>query len=202
HTVSPQWLRQQSIDQAIEDSQSMVVLNHPNWWQNFDHWPTNLLMQMRRYHGVEIFNGVMMGEVGSAYALEKWDMLLGSGQRVWAFANDDTHHATGVGRGWNMVWAREPSAQGVREALVSGRFYASTGVKITTISATDKCIRVETDNARRIIARRDLGQRITHVDGPVMELESGQWGDANYVRFEAWGEPEQFAWTQPFWLRG
>jgi hypothetical protein len=59
-------------------------------------------------------------------------------------------------------------------------------------------VRIETKNARRITALRDVGRRFAVADGPVIEIEVP--ADAGYVRFECWGEGETFAWTQPFFI--
>ena len=128
-------------------------------------------------------------------------MLLSRGDRLWGFANDDSHRAEGdTGLGWNVVYVTDRTPRGVIEALRAGRFYASTGVEIRRISVTGDRIELETAGPGRIVALKDHGVRIATVDGTSISVEAPD--DASYVRFECWGNGESFAWTQPFFLEG
>jgi hypothetical protein len=118
---------------------------------------------------------------------------------MWGFANDDSHAATGdVGLGWNMVYVKDETPQGVVDALAQGRFYASTGVEISFIGVEGRTISIQTENASRIVALRDAGRRFATVDAPAIEVDVPE--GARYVRFECWGAGEAFAWTQPFFI--
>ena len=57
-------------------------------------------------------------------------------------------------------------------------------------------IRIETENASRIVALKRSAIRCGVADGRELEIEVPE--DAGYVRFECWGAGEGFAWTQPF----
>ena len=59
-------------------------------------------------------------------------------------------------------------------------------------------IAIETENADRIVALREIGKRIKVADAKSIEVEVPE--SAKYVRFECWGRGESFAWTQPFWV--
>lgn len=195
--VEPDPDRQQVID-AVAAAGGFVVMNHPNWQERFDHCSMTQLSDWSGYLGLEIFNGVIGILDGSPYATNKWDMLLAEGRRVWGFANDDSHQAVDhVGLGWNTAYIADPTPAGVVDALVNGRFYASTGVEIADIAVTGERIRIETTNARRIVAMREIGRRFAVADGNAIEVDYPD--GASYVRFECWGDGEQFAWTQPFW---
>ena len=61
-------------------------------------------------------------------------------------------------------------------------------------------IKIETENAERIVVVGRWGARLEVVDERVIEIEVPC--DACYVRFECWGRAEQFAWTQPFFVVG
>ena len=104
-----------------------------------------------------------------------------------------------LARGWNMVYVRERTVEAIVEALRNGCFYASTGVVITRIAVDCNRIRLETEDADRIVAQGDFGQRFAEVDGTAAEVTVPD--TTRYVRFECWGRGEQFAWTQPFWTR-
>jgi len=197
--VEPVPNRQVVIDDAIK-SGGFVILNHPNWQDRFDHFTLGHMAALRGHIGIEIYNGVIGRLDGSPYATDKWDLLLSYGQRIWGFANDDSHRATGdCGLGWNCVYVRERSVSAIVSALEVGRFYASTGVTISNIQVNGNRIRVETENAERIVAMQHFAKRLKVEDGKSIELEVP--ADARYVRFECWGSGEQFAWTQPFWVR-
>ena len=181
----------------IASSQGFVVVNHPNWQEKFDHCSIQNMQAWSGYLGMEIYNGVIGRLHGSPYATNKWDMLLADGRRIWGFANDDSHWADDVELGWNTAYVTDPTPAGVLAALQTGRFYASTGVQITDIHVDGSRIRIETVNASRIVALREIGQRVAVADDRAIEIDFPP--NAKYVRFECWGDGEQFAWTQPFW---
>jgi hypothetical protein len=176
-----------------------AVINHPNWHGNFNHCTIEQLREWAGYVGLEIYNGVISRLDGSPYATNKWDILLNDGRRVWGFANDDSHAARGdVELGWNTAYVKEHTLDGVIDALVSGRFYPSTGVTITGIHVDGDKIRIETENAQRIVALKNTGQRFAVADASSIEVSVPP--KAKYVRFECWGPGEKFAWTQPFFV--
>jgi len=198
--IAPSPKRQAVLTEAVEsDPASFIIVNHPNWQSTFDHTPMTDLVEWTGYAGIEIFNGTVGRLEGSPYATNKWDMLLSQGRRVWGFANDDHHLAVGdVGLGWNVVYARRKTLPDIVEALRHGRFYASTGVVIRDIGVAGTTIRIETENAEKIVALREHGTRFAQTDSAKLEVEvpSG----TKYVRFECWGKGERFAWTQPFFV--
>ena len=203
--IMPDGTRQQTLnavlDAAKESGRGFAIVNHPNWQEAFDHATREQLGDWWGYLGMEIYNGVINRLDGSPYALDKWDLLLSAGRRVWGFANDDCHRAVGeIELGWNVAYVKEKTPAAVVEALRSGRFYSSTGVAIKSISVEGLTIRVETENAQRIVAIRDVGKRIATVEGPVMEIEVP--AAARYVRFQCYGPGEKMAWTQPFFTIG
>ena len=88
---------------------------------------------------------------------------------------------------------------GIREALKAGRFYASSGVEISRIAVRGSRVTIETENARRIVGVSAVGRRVVIADDSAISLDMQErW---QYVRFECWGDGEQFAWTQPFWAK-
>jgi hypothetical protein len=206
--IAPTADRQVVLDAIVRDNagKAFAIVNHPNWnWRygqadgQWSHAAPAKLLEWRGYAGIEIFNGVIGRLEGSPFALDRWDQLLSRGRRVWGFANDDSHAAEGdVALGWNMVYARERSVEGIVSAMAAGRFYASTGVVISDIAVRGDVIRIETENADRIVATGVGQRRFAVVDEKRIEVRV-PGGDA-YVRFECWGRGEQFAWTQPFFI--
>lgn len=195
--ISPVGQRQQMIQDATA-SGGFIVVCHPNCYNQFDQCTIHQLHEWYGYAGIEIYNGVIGRLDGSPYATNKWDMVLNRRRRVWGFANDDSHAARDVAQGWNHAYVHEPSLAGVTEALATGRFYPSTGVTIANIRVEGTRITIETENAQRIVALKQIGNRIAVADQRSIEVEVPP--DAVYVRFECWGSGEQFAWTQPFFV--
>ena len=196
--VEPNRNRQKVIDDIQGDS-GFAIFNHPNWHADFNHCPQPLLEGCTGYVGIEIYNGVISRLAGSPYATDRWDMLLSRGDRLWGFAHDDSHKRTGdTGLGWNMTYVEEASHGGVLDSLLSGRFYASTGVEISGVSVDGERIAIETKNAGRIVALKDNGTRIAQVDSNSISVVVPE--EATYIRFECWGDGETFAWTQPFFI--
>lgn len=196
--VAPDMPRQPVIQQAVRTG-GFVIIAHPNWQQAFNHCSIERLTEWVDYTGVEIYNGVIGRLDGSPYATNKWDMLLSNGRKAWGFANDDSHDPTkgDYGLGWNVAYVTNPTPEGVIDALRQGRCYASSGVEISNIEVHGRTIRITTTNAKRIVALKQVGKRFAVSDSNSIEVQVPD--DAKYVRFECWGDGEQFAWTQPFY---
>ena len=197
--LTPHPQRQQVINDCLA-STGFIIANHPNWFASFDHTTLAQLREWTGYVGLEIYNGTIGRLDGSPYATNKWDMLLAAGRRLWGFAHDDSHLATGdTGLGWNVAYVPSPAnVASVVEALAAGRFYGSTGVVIKKFEVNGMHIRLETENADRIVALKNTAKRFAQVDATTIEVDVPE--DATYVRFECWGRGEQFAWTQPFYV--
>jgi hypothetical protein len=186
-------------DAAAATGRGFAIVNHPNWEAQFNHASIEQMREWTGYLGMEIFNGVVGRLDGSQYALDKWDLLLSEGRRVWGFANDDSHRGTEeVGLGWNQAYVKHRSVRGVVEALRNGRFYASTGVVIKSIQVEGLRVRIETENAHRIVGVQNTGRRFAVTDQSVIDVEVP--ARAKYARFACWGCGEQMAWTQPFFI--
>lgn len=194
----PHDLSYQSVIDLTLQQGGLVILNHPNWGENHDHWRDAQLLHLERYHGIEIYNNVIEYLEGSPYALDRWDRILSAGKRVWGYANEDTHWVKQMGSAWNAVNVRERSAQAVLEALKEGRFYASTGVVIDEIVVEDGYLRVSTSNAHTLRLISLQGRVVEQVQSAraTFSLDRAE----GYARVEAVGEGERFAWTQPVFL--
>jgi hypothetical protein len=195
--VEPLKDRQKVMDQ-VRAGRGFAVAAHPNWTTNFDHCTIENLLNWTGYIGVEVFNGLVQTHSGSAYALDKYDLALSKGKKLWAFANDDSHYGTtDIELGWNVVYTHDKSAKGLVEAMRAGRFYASTGVTILDVKVEGMTITVKTKDAQRIAAVIDWGKRIAQVEGPEITVTMPE--KAMYIRFECFGAGEKRAWTQPFY---
>lgn len=194
--LDPSCHRQEVLNE-IQKTRGFAVIGHPNWQNKFDHCSITQLTEWTGYTGIEIYNGLIGRHDGSQYALDKWDMLLNQGRRIWGFAHDDSHRARGdIGLGWINVFSKKKNIKDILQAILAGSFYASTGVVINDILVKGNKIRIETENAQRIVALQQVGRRFAQADRNAIEVKVP--GDARYVRFECWGAGESFAWTQPF----
>jgi len=190
--------RQRILTEA-QRSTGFLIVCHPNFQASFDHCTIEQMIEWDGYAGLEIYNAVIGRLEGSPYALDKWDILLSKGRRLWGFANDDCHREQGdVGLGWNVVYAPDRTLKSIVGAMAMGRFYASTGVVITDIRVEDTRIRVETRNAHRIVALQQWARRFAVADEGALEVSVP--ADATYVRFECYGSGETLACTQPIFI--
>ncbi len=188
---------QSVIDLTLQEG-GLVILNHPNWGENLDHWRNAQLLHLEHYHGIEIYNNVIEYLEGSPYALDRWDLLLSEGKRVWGYANEDTHRLFQMGSAWNAVNVRERSKEAVLDALKEGRFYASTGVVLEEIAVEDGYYRVRATNAKEMRLISLHGEVVEHVVGNMASFSLHK--ARKYARVEAIGETESRAWTQPVFL--
>lgn len=198
--VAPDPDRQRVLDR-IGMNGGFAVMCHPNWESHFNHCSQEKLEALEGYAGLEIFNGVVIWVEGNPIATDRWDMLLSRGRRVWGFADDDCHQPQDHGVAWNMVQTEDRTTEAVVESLQSGRFYASTGVRIETIDVEGGLIRLRAPEASRIAAFTDHGRRPAYVDKPEMEFTIPENPDFTYVRFECFGCCDRRAWTQPFFIK-
>lgn len=191
----------QAVIHEIRAHHGVAIANHPNWEWHYNHCPQDLLAHWTGYAGLEIYNGVVRRLEGSPLATDRWDRLLSVGRRVWGYANDDSHASDGDdGLAWNVVRSAPRECDAIVNALQHGAFYASTGVEITAIEATESSIRVETANAQRMLVIADYGQVKLAVDGNKLEYRLPDEGEMRYIRVECWGSGEAMAWTQPFFI--
>lgn len=187
--------RQAAID-SIVGLGGMAVLNHPNWGFDFNHFPQEVMERLTGYAGIEIYNGVVDVLEGSALATDRWDRLLSGGRTVWGFAHDDLHHERLLGRGWIVAQVTERSREGVMDALINGRFYASTGVDIRRIVIGPDSISVQAPKAQRIRFIGVHGRLLHEAD----DCEAGYrvgGREGSYVRVECLGRGGRCAWSQP-----
>ncbi len=204
HVDAPERVRpakdRRRVINAINKTGGFAVINHPNWETSYNHCPQRYLESWSGYVGIEIYNAVVLRQAGHPQATDRWDRLLSQGRRVWGFANDDAHFPEDEGRAWNVVWTESRDRASIVDALREGRFYASTGVTLRSVSVEGTRICVETEDAELIVAHADFGRREASVEARTLEIDVAGCA-ARYLRFECWGRGDRMAWTQPFFLR-
>ncbi|MCB9781839.1 MAG: PHP domain-containing protein [Candidatus Omnitrophica bacterium] len=185
----------------------LCIINHPNWQEDFSHWPHALIESLPPFHGIEIYNAIVRDQEGTSLATDRFDRLLSKGRRVWGYANDDTHWVESYGRAWNWVWAEECTPEAIVESLKNGRCYGSTGVELTTLRTDGRKIRIESTTGSLCIASLDWGLEIGRYRGKAWEFDLEELyyqgrRTPSYIRFEVHGEGDQVAWTQPIHILG
>lgn len=197
--ISPDKDRQRIID-AINTDGGFCIVNHPNWLENFNHCDQSKLFEWQDYTGIEIYNGVTRRAEGSPYAMDRWDMLLSRGRRVWGFANDDCHQPIDRGVAWSSVQCGSRKPAHIVRALREGRFFASTGVAIRGIAVDGATVRLETEDAQRIHVITDHGAIVQTTGGPAAEFTADADRLWTYFRFQCHGFGDDMGWTQPFFI--
>jgi len=155
---------QRNLDAAIEQRKqtgqpTMIHLNHPNFG-----WAVTAedIVPLVGERFFEVYNG-------HPTVHNSGDQQRASTERIWDIVNtkrlvdfdlplmfglgtDDGHNyhnipnrASNPGRGWVMVLADKLSPEALIESLEAGRFYASNGVSLKSISSTPKGLTVEVD---------------------------------------------------------
>jgi hypothetical protein len=198
--IEPESDRQKVIA-AIRAAGGLAVLNHPNWEEDFNHYTFEELNALSGYAGIEILNGIIHDLPGNALATDKWDRLLAAGRTVWGLANDDSHAAKQIGRGWNVVRAAERSAGAILAALRAGSFYASSGVSIERLELDGSRLRLVAPDAQAIAVIGELGARIAWIEAAEMVFDAAGC-KGPYFRVECFGRAGRMAWTQPFLVGG
>jgi len=190
----------QKVIADIRRAGGLAILCHPNWEAHFNHCPQEKLAAWQGYAGIEIYNGIIRRLPGSPLATDRWDMLLGSGRRVWGFGNDDCHRTEDVGLAWNVVQCRARTPGAILAALAAGSFYASTGVTIETIAVRGRTLHLSAPDAQRIAIVSDFGKREACVDAACITFHVPDAATWKYIRVECFGPGESMAWTQPFYV--
>jgi histidinol phosphatase-like PHP family hydrolase len=182
----------------LADKEALVVLNHPNW-QLTPHYRREQLEARRGYDGIEVYNQVIERLDGYAISSDKWDYLLVKNRRVLALASDDSHNAADIGNAFLAVRARERSAKAILDGLRAGNFYCSSGQSVIDVRREGGTIVIETPDAQEIQAVGAGGVRFERVKTPCMSFDLAH-AFGPYVRFQAFGQGSEMAWTQPFFV--
>jgi hypothetical protein len=159
-----------------------------------------------------------------------WDLALTGRLRrgegiLYGVGTDDTHdyHMTGhggaqPGRGWVVVQADTLTAEALVQAMLAGRFYASSGIALESIEVDDEAlsIAIEPEDGVTYVTQfigtrrdaegpEDVGVILAEMDGTIAEYRFR--GDELYVRAKVMSSklkensPEhgafEAAWIQP-----
>ena len=185
-----------------------VFLAHPAAWNGAAGRLVNQL-DLHRFEGLEIMNGLLLVAGSGADATPLWDGLLSAGYRLWGMANDDSHTWVGAPDAYpftafDIVKASTDSETGFLEALHRGSFYGSTGLVFSQLAVEGDVLQVWAPRATRLRFIGRGGRVLQEVDD--VRAAYAFQGSESYVRVEALGKPldgqswAQCAWSQPFYV--
>jgi hypothetical protein len=196
---------------AITSARGVISINHPNFG-----WAMSAadLAGGNGAQLIEIHNGHFMvnntGGGGQPSAEALWDSMLSAGIRIFGIASDDMHElkqpwskaSARPGQGWVVVRADRLTPESVLSALAAGNFYASTGVELADIEATQQRLTVtvkEQPFARYTIQFIGQGGRLL-TEAVSSPAQYGITGSEAYVRARILDSNGQIAWTQPVFV--
>jgi hypothetical protein len=198
---------------AIRAEGAIAQINHPNllWTvrpQDLKDVPDGTLIEV--WNGTSIANN-LGGTDGAGDARPSaeglWDVLLSQGKIIWGVGSDDSHEDGDRGHAWIVIRAATLTAEAIRGALMSGNFYASTGVVLDDISVNPDSLSVTIEGGDVVLGAvgteprfltRFIGQ-----DGAVLAEFGGLRpvyhfkGGESYVRASIIDSNGKRAWTQP-----
>ena len=209
----------QVLQRRADDLEGILVLNHPTY-----HYAVNEVMLdelvNRGIRFVEFFNGAVMdhNKDGPEAEIEKseqlWDAMLTRGHQVLAVGADDAHHFADAAtirmtgkkplygdRSWIMVRS-ERTPEAIRQAMVDGDYYVSTGVELANVLLSDATVHVTIDakEGESYVTRfiGNGGDILARVEGP--EACYTVTGSEGYVRAVVESDTGKYAWTQALML--
>ncbi|QDT96533.1 CehA/McbA family metallohydrolase domain-containing protein [Gimesia aquarii] len=137
----------------------MIHLNHPNFHYGVT---AEELMKVIGENFFEVYNGHPgvdnRGDESHPSTDRMWDIILTKRLAeldlpiMYGLSTDDGHEyhnipsrASEPGRGWVVVLSRNLDPESLVEAMEAGRFYASSGVKLKSITYSDHGLEIEID---------------------------------------------------------
>ncbi|MDR5683274.1 MAG: CehA/McbA family metallohydrolase [Armatimonadota bacterium] len=187
----------QAVVEDVRRRGGVAGLNHPSWRGNLGSagWSLRTMLQLRGYSFVEVWNV----HSNSDEDTRRWAAAAahhGPGHPIAPAAGDDLHVADQFDRAWVVVRVREVSAVALKEALIRGAVYASTG-PTARFGVRDGRIVAQTDAATiRFLDHRGAIRR--EVAGPSAEYEPSP--EDRFVRVECLGRSVGRAWSNIFWV--
>ncbi len=196
--ASPSTPAQGRID-AITGDGGIAVLGHPGW--RIGYLDTDM-KTLRGYSAVEIYNGMTMTQDDQLRAnIAKWhEGLKANGPKnpIFAVAVDDAHESRFRNTGWVAAKMSRISADGVRQALRTGAFYASNGPSFSRIGVLDGAVAAVSPDAE-IIRFIDEDLNVVAQGSPLLATYRPTEKDL-FIRIEATAADGTTAWSQPFWV--
>ena len=190
----------------VRRERGFAVFCHPAWsnhtWQEtMDAWPVD---------AVEVLNYVTEIENATGYSIERWDMMLQAGRRVWGFADDDSHFRPAYpqyGGGYVMIRAPRLTQDAILRALKGGSFYSTMCPEFHDIRVTRGQVKVRTSPVVELRAIADgVGAGQCYFSKrPCRDWTvryDGWWAKPRrYLRLELKDTRGRTAWSNPLFVR-
>ena len=184
---------------ALREDAGIVFVAHPYW----SGLMAEDIAELEGPFAVEVYNTGCDLEILRGFSMVHWDDLLTLGHAHGALAVDDGHRgAVDHGLAWTMIRAEELSAAAVREALLRGRYYASTGPEILSLRIAGERVTVETSPAASIalVSQPEIGARVRAKPGDSLRSAEFELPRARYCRVEVMDRDGKIAWSNPLLL--
>ncbi len=197
---NPDGTPQEGID-LIRDTGGAAILAHPAWSLN----TPQFMRSLRNLSGVEIWNSVstlpLNGDRADSSSL--LDVTWASGGRLLpVLATDDTHrYEAEFAVASTMIQCPDLSRTSVLDALLHGRFYATTGPELVQVElAENRTVRVTCSEAAHVIFYSDSpwaegrvvsGPHLTHAEYALQPND-------HFLRVEVRDTSGRKAWSSPF----
>lgn len=185
---------------AVRAAGGLPFLAHPLW----SGLHTDEVDGLDDCAGIEIFNASCEVEQGRGHNDTHADIWLSQGHRLTLIATDDTHYpGFDAFRAWTMVHAAERSRDAVLAALAAGRFYASSGPRITGLTLDGATLSVRTTPVRSIavLANPPYGARI-EAGHHSLAYHAGRLGTADGQTMEGLAEGDLLTGAIVHWRPG
>lgn len=209
--------------QAVRAQGGLPFLAHPVW----SGLRTDEVDGIEHCAGMEIFNASCEVEQGRGHNDAHADVWLSMGHRLGLIATDDTHYpGYDAFRAWTMVHAADRTRAAVLEALGAGRYYASTGPRILSLTTDGDSLEVRCTPAVSVAAIGNpphggqvsaghhaiayRGERLPTQDGQTREgLADGDLltgarfpirPGVRYLRIVITDTHANRAWSNPVWI--
>lgn len=201
-----QYTRQyiQSFIDAANASGYLVSYNHPGWSMQSpeDIWAYD------GCYSLELFNYGCDTINGAEANVAVYDGLLRRGKFWYCHGADDNHNKAPLDHplsdsfgAWTMILAKELTYPAVMEALENGRFYASTGPRITALEIAEGELRLQCTPASRIILHMSM-KRCVNLTAPagqsLTEARIALPQDAPYLYLSVHAADGTQAYTRAF----
>jgi hypothetical protein len=186
---------QDGVNKTIEAG-GVPILNHPQ----YPVIRASEFITTKGLNHLEIYNHKRRKETAASEIL--WDSILSApdGRIVYGVASDDNHHRwKKAGKGWIMVEAPYLAKETIKDNILRGNFYASTGIILKDYQIDQGNIIIDTENGSKISFIGYLGRVLSIVTSSRATYKPT--GNEVYVRIKVTGADGKMAWTQPLFLK-
>jgi hypothetical protein len=186
---------QDGVNKTIEAG-GVPILNHPQ----YPVIKASEYIAIKGLNHLEIYNHKRRKETTASEML--WDSILSApdGRIVYGVASDDNHHRKkSTGRGWIMVEAPYLAKETIKDNILRGNFYASTGIILKDYQIDQGNIIIDTENGSRITFIGFMGRVLSTVNGSRATYKPT--GNEVYVRIKVTADDGKMAWTQPVFIK-